>query len=417
MELTYLDPNRVVPPEEWEAAVERRVGLAGLLARGEDRFGDSLGWLDPEEWAGEGTLAEIEAAAKDIRRQAQVLVLIGVGGSNNGARAVVSALERPEGTRLAYMGHTLSPQALQQALASLEGKSVYVNCIAKNFETLEPGASFRVMRGWMREKYGEGYHSRVAVTGTPGSQLQALSREHGWRFFPFPPNIGGRFSGLSPVGLLPMAAAGVDIRALAEGAKAMRRELLAASPRDNLALRYACLRNLLHQKGYALELLAAFEPRLAGFFKWWIQLFAESEGKDGKGLFPVCADYSEDLHSMGQYVQEGRSILFETFLSVKEKDGDLAPRADGVRDGFGYLDGQDFDGLNRAAFRATQRAHSQKLPCLTLEVDRLDEWHMGALLYFFFCACYLSGSILGVNPFDQPGVEAYKRWMFEALGK
>ncbi len=233
----------------------------------------------------------------------------------------------------------------------------------------------------------------------------------------FPPDIGGRFSALSDVGLLPMAVAGVDIRALAAGANEMRKRLLTDEPLENPALRYACLRNLLYKKGYKLEMLSSFEPQFNGFYRWWTQLFAESEGKDGKGLFPVTADYSEDLHSVGQYVQDGEPILFESFLDVLTPNASLLSEGDGAEDGFDYLAGRDFWTVNKIAFEATRTAHGRKLPCLTLELSALDEKTLGALFYFFHCVCYLSGTILGVHPFSQPGVEAYKGYMFQALGK
>jgi len=415
--LDYLDRKGIVSQAEWEQAVQRHAAYARLLADGEPRYANDLGWLEPDKWAGNEQLGRIEAVADEIRRNADAFVLIGVGGSNNAARAAITALQKPNTPEIVYMGNTLSAHALSRVLGRLEGKSIYIDCIAKNFETLEPGVSFRLLRKTLTAAYGDAAGRRIVVTGTPGSPLEALSRKHGWRFMTFPPDIGGRFSALSDVGLLPMAVAGVDIRALVAGATEMRKQLLAADPRKNPALRYACLRNLLYAKGYKLEMLAAFEPQFRGFSMWWTQLFAESEGKDGKGLFPVTADYSEDLHSIGQYVQDGEPILFESFLDVQTPNASLAPESDGVEDGFDYLAGKDFWAINKTAFEATRTAHGQKLPCLTLRLDALDEKTFGTLFYFYQCVCYLSGTILRINPFNQPGVEAYKGYMFQALGR
>lgn len=393
---------------------------AGILERakaGEERYADAQGWLHVEECAGGEQLERLEALAAEIREKADAFVLIGVGGSNNAARSVIEALQTDKRVKIVYGGNTLSPYMLTRMLEELEGKSVYIDCIAKNFETLEPGASFRLLRELLYKRFGEDAAGRIICTGSRGSALERLCAENGYTFLDFPLRVGGRFSGLTNVGLLPMAVAGIDIRALCRGAADMERRLRGENAEENLAYRYACLRNLYLQKGYKLEMLAAFEPQLCWFFKWWTQLFAESEGKDGKGLFPVTGQFCEELHSVGQYIQDGAPLLFETFLDVKEPNASLTAKADGVKDGFDYLNGKDFWEINKASFHATVRAHKEKLPCLILELDRLDAYHFGQLFYFFQFACYLSAELLGVNPFDQPGVEAYKGWMFRALGK
>ena len=214
-----------------------------------------------------------------------------------------------------------------------------------------------------------------------------------------------------------MAIAGIDIRALVRGAKDMENALHTGAPAENIALRYAVLRNLYYKRGYTMELLASFEPQFRFFYKWWIQLFAESEGKEGKGLFPIAAEYSEELHAVGQYIQDGAPLMFETFLDVKARQDSLIVMSDQKADFFDYLNGKDFFDINKAAFSATLTAHSQKLPCLILEIPTLDAYNFGQLFYFFQFSCYISGCLLGINPFDQPGVEAYKKWMFCALGK
>ena len=383
---------------------------------GEARYANSLGWLHVGEWAGKERVEALQRLAAEIRAKTDTFVLIGVGGSNNAARSAISALAGEDAVKIVYAGNTLSPAALRQAMQNAAGR-LYVDCIAKNFETLEPGASFRLFRGLLRERCGGEASSRIAATGSRGSLLERLCAEQGYTFLEFPANVGGRYTALTSVGLLPMAAAGLDIAAMAEGAADMERVLRSQGPGENAAYRYACLRRLCWEEGYRIELLSSFDPRLHWFYKWWIQLFAESEGKEGKGLFPVSGEFSEELHAVGQFVQEGTPLLFETFLDVEDDGDTLAPAPDGIEDDFGYLDGRTFGAMNSAAYEATAEAHSRRLPCATLSLGRLDEYHFGALFYFFEFACYLSGSLLGVNPFDQPGVEDYKKRMFAALGK
>lgn len=394
-----------------EEAVLKRVQA------GESGFKDSLGWFHVEKWAGEAALSRIEKYAGQVREDGEVLVVIGVGGSNQAARAVVKALPERRGLTVEYAGNNVSSSYLYGLLERLKGKSVYINVIAKNFETLEPGISFRILRQYMKKRYGEEYRKRVFATGTRGRSLHLLCQKHGYIFFDFPADIGGRYSGLCNVGLFPAAAAGVDIRAMVKGAGDMERELKRESGEENTAFRYAAIRNLLYQKGCRVELLASFEPGLSYFYGWWTQLFAESEGKAGKGLFPAAVNYPEDLHSIGQFVQEGTPVLFETFLDVKGGNESIVLEADEVEDGFGYLNGRDLKEVGRIVSEAVIKAHGRRLPYIKLKTDELTEYSLGQLFYFFEFACYLSGSMLGVNPFDQPGVERYKEFMFEALGK
>ena len=410
--------TQFVSEEEWAAALSEAEAVYRKLPEEDERFADSLGWADLSKWAGEDTLLRIREIAGKVRENSDVFVLIGVGGSNNAARSVIEALTDNDGTEIVYAGNTLSPHALKKMLKKLEGKNFTIDCIAKNFETLEPGSSFRILRQVMAERYtAEEAAERTICTGTAGSSLEELCRKEGYTFVPFPDDIGGRYSAFSYVGLLPMAVSGADIESLVKGAEAMRERLLSEDGQENPAVLYAAARNLLFRKGYGVEMLSSFEPRLKWFYKWWIQLFAESEGKDGKGLFPAAAEYSEELHAVGQFLQDGTPFIFETFLDVKDPGASLIVQPDGKADGFDYLNGWDFADINRAAFRATLKAHSEKMPCLVLEAGCIDEYHFGELFYFFQFACRLSGRMLGIDPFDQPGVEAYKKWMFEALGK
>ena len=403
--------------ERLKNVMQENGNLLEKVQRGEEEYADSLGWLNVEEWAGSAAVAGIKALADKIRANADVFVLIGVGGSNNAARAVIEALKEDGSPEIVYAGNTLSPHAISKMLHKLKGKSVYVNCIAKNFETLEPGSVFRILRKFMYETYGEEASKRMIATGTPNSSLEQLCRDNGYEFLEFPGNIGGRYTAMSNVGLLPMAAAGIDICSLVKGAENMQKQLRTDNAEKNIAYRYAYHRNLLYNQGYPIEMLSGFEPQFRWFYKWWIQLFAESEGKDNKGIYPVASEYSEELHAIGQFVQEGSSVIFETFLKVSEQNASVMVEPDKDNDYFDYLDNKDFWDINETAYEATVKAHKKRLPCTTIEMKALDSYHFGELFYFFQFACYLSCRIMGVNPFDQPGVEAYKKNMFSALGK
>ena len=363
--------------------MEEKKGILEKILKGQKEYQDALGWFRTEEWANQANLDYFCELAEKIREDADVFVIIGVGGSNNAARSVIKALQTDRKVEIVYAGNTLSPHALNKMLESLEGKSVYIDCIAKNFETLEPGASFRILRKFLYEKYGEDAGKRIFATGTRGSSLEKLCRDHGYTFLEFPENVGGRFSAFTSVGLLPMAVAGLDIRSFVKGAAKMERQLKESDWKNNMAYQYACLRNLYREKGYGIEMLAGFEPQFRWFYKWWIQLFAETEGKDGKGLFPVSAEFCEELHAVGQFIQEGTPLLFETFLDVQEQNSSLSAPKDWVEDFFDYLNGKDFWEMNKASFTATVKAHREKLPCLVLEIGKVDEYHFGELFYFF----------------------------------
>lgn len=417
VQLEFNDGSGHVSLEELEEYMKQKEDILACAQAGEARYRDSLGWLHVEEWAGEERIAEIETFAKRVRDDGDILVVIGIGGSNQAARAVIEALAGKGKVKILYAGNNISSVYMQNILDQLEGKSVYINVIAKNFETMEPGIGFRVLRQYLKKRYGNEYGSRVFATGTRGSRLQELCEAHDYTFLDFPEDIGGRYSALCNVGLFPAAVAGVDIHAIADGARDMEDELRKLPANKNNAFKYAALRNVLYQKGFRMEMLASFEPRYQYFNGWWTQLFAESEGKEGKGLYPVAVKYSEDLHSIGQFVQEGSPVLFETFLDVKNQETPVLLEADEVEDEFDYLNGADLRDINRTAFLATFRAHSERLPCVRMQIEELSEYTFGQLFYFFEFACYLSGSMLGVNPFNQPGVESYKGYMFEALGK
>ena len=412
LDLFYFDTIRKLSSNEINSYIMKQNTVLEQIQNDADNicFADFLGWKKVDRWAGPRILFSLEQLAAEVRREANTFVLVGVGGSNNAARAVIKGLPPDGKISVLYGGNTLSPYDINKMLNKLENKSFYINVIAKNFETLEPGSGFRVLRHRMEELYGkDGAAHRIICTGTHGSYFEELCKKEGYRFLTFPETIGGRYSAFCDVGLFPMAVAGINIRQLVAGAKDMQNRLYTTKGAENPAMYYASVRNLLYAAGYRIEMLAAFESRFRYFAKWWTQLFAESEGKDGKGLYPVFAEYSEDLHSVGQFVQDGSRIIFETFLEIRNQDAGYILFPDHVDDRFSYLDGTDFWDINKSAYEATVSAHARILPCFKLCVDSLDAYHFGQLFYFFFFSCYLSASLAGVNPFDQPGVEAYKQ--------
>lgn len=409
----------VVSESEIRATIEQYQLLISDVQRGEEQYSGSLGWLDVRAQE----IEELVHVANRVNQIAEVMIVIGIGGSNRGAVAALEALKRTSlsSTTLYFAGDTLSSTCLSDALAVIEHKSVVLNVIAKDFNTVEPGITFRMLRSAMQTKYGTAYEQRIIVTGSKGSgQLYELAQQHGYTYLPFPSDIGGRFSVLSPVGLFPLAVAGVDIQNLLEGAFAMQQKVRTIQGIGNPAIEYAVLRSLIRKKGVVLESLVTFEPDLQHFTRWWIQLFAETEGKTDQVLFPIGFSYSEDLHAVGQYVQQGPRILLETFLDLQyaETNCMIKPSND-VVDGFSYMDEKPFSLLNKAVYQAALEAHSKDgIPCIELKSDcSLHAESLGGLFYFFLFSAYLSARLLGVNPFDQEGVEQYKRNMYAGLGK
>ena len=418
--LTFAGGRTGLTEEVLDQRVQAAAPLLAEVLAGEEAHRDNLGWFSVDEAAGPERVDFLLEQAARVRADADAFVVIGIGGSNQAARAVVKALRPENGPAILWAGNTISACETARLLKELDGyRSVYIDCIAKNFETLEPGISFRVLRHYLEQRYGQAEAAkRIFATGTPGSTLHQLCMDNGYTFLTFPERIGGRYSVGSDVGLFPMAVAGVDVKALVQGMRDMRDELRAAPAGENLALRYACLRKWMLEQGLSLEMLAFFEPRLDYFAKWWIQLFAESEGKDGTGLYPVVSSNSEDLHSIGQFIQQGSPILFETFVTVRARDASVVLPATDKKDYFDYLTGRDFWDINDTARQATMRAHSEGgIPCLELSIPAIDAHTLGELFYFFLFSCYLSCRLVGVNPFNQPGVESYKGYMFKNLGK
>ena len=411
------------------------VGLApqvaaahNLLHSGKCLGSDFLGWVTlPEDYDKE-EFARIKAAAKRIQEDSDVLVVIGIGGSYLGARAAIEFLHSQNYNQLCkgtpeiyFAGNTLSPSALSDVIKLCEGKRVSLNVISKSGTTTEPAVAFRVLREYMESRYGEAEAAKriYCTTDKARGTLKQLADEKGYETFVVPDNVGGRFSVLTAVGLLPIAASGADIDKLMLGARMAMKDYADCDLAANDCYRYAALRNAFYRSGKAIELLVAYEPRFTMMAEWFKQLYGESEGKDGKGLFPASVVFSTDLHSMGQYVQAGRRILFETVVNIGSAGEDIIIKEDAQDgDGLNFLKGKPLSFVNRKAFEGTVLAHTDgDVPNLVIDIDKADEEDLGRLIYFFEKACAISGIMLGVNPFDQPGVESYKKNMFALLGK
>ncbi|MDR0922988.1 MAG: glucose-6-phosphate isomerase [Hungatella sp.] len=392
---------------------------------------DFLGWIDlPVDYDKE-EFQRIKTAAEKIQNDSDVLLVIGIGGSYLGARAAIEFLSHsfynvlPKGKRktpeIYFVGNSISSKYIHDLKDVLEGKDFSVNIISKSGTTTEPAIAFRVFKDMLIEKYGrEEANKRIyATTDKARGALKNLADEEGYESFVVPDDVGGRFSVLTAVGLLPIAVSGADIDKLMEGAEAARKETLEAPYESNGALQYAAVRNILLRKGKTVEIVANYEPSLHYVSEWWKQLFGESEGKDQRGIFPAAVDLTTDLHSMGQFIQDGSRIMFETVLEMEESPGSILLKEEEVdTDGMNYLAGKSVDFVNKSAMNGTILAHTDgNVPNLMVKIPKQDEYSLGQLFYFFEYACGISGYILGVNPFNQPGVESYKKNMFALLGK
>ena len=424
-----LDLSKIAAfiPEDYVASRQQALEkAASMLANHDGPGGDFTGWVylprdyDKEEFA------RIKAAAKKIKEQSEVLVVIGIGGSYLGARAVVELLGSPnynlkkkDTPDIYFAGNGLSTDALLELIKIIGDRDFSVNVISKSGTTTEPAVAFRIFKAMLEEKYGkEGAKERIyATTDKARGALKGLADAEGYEEFVVPDDIGGRFSVLTAVGLLPIAAAGIDIDALMAGAaKAM--EEYGKGGLDNQAWQYAAARHALYQQGKKIELLACYEPSFRFFAEWWKQLYGESEGKQGKGLFPASVEFTADLHSMGQYIQEGERLMFETVVKFAPKGEFIIPNDSANVDGLNFLAGKPLAFVNEQAMRGTMLAHVDGgVPNVLVEAPALSAETAGYLIYFFEYVCGLSGYLLEVNPFDQPGVEAYKKNMFALLGK
>ena len=409
--------------------MENHISAAHKMINDKTGLGnDFLGWVNlPVDYDKE-EFARIKKAAEKIKNDTDILIVIGIGGSYLGARAAIEFLKgtyynqlRENTPEIYFAGNSISGAYLDDLIKMCKGKRVSVNIISKSGTTTEPAVAFRVFRKYLEEQYGQKEAARRIYCTTDKSRgtLKALADEKGYECFVVPDDVGGRFSVLTAVGLLPIAAAGADIDKLMEGAAKAVEKYNEPNLYKNDCYTYAALRNVFYNKGKTVELLASYEPRFTMMAEWFKQLFGESEGKDNKGLFPASVTFSTDLHSMGQYVQDGARLMFETVVTFSESDKDvIIEKEDNDGDGLNFLAGKTMSFVNSKAFEGTVLAHTDGgVPNLVISVDKPDEENLGELIYFFEKACAISGYILGVNPFDQPGVESYKKNMFALLGK
>ncbi len=411
------------------AAIGPQVHAAHKLLTEKSGLGnDFLGWTDLPTAYDKEEFARIKAAAKKIQADSDVLIVIGIGGSYLGARAAIELLKSPfynnmkkDTPEIYFAGNNISADYLNTIISLCEGKRVSVNIISKSGTTTEPALAFRVFREMLEKEYGkEGAKERIyATTDKARGTLKELSDREGYETFVIADDVGGRYSVLTAVGLLPMAVAGVDIDAVMGGAQKALEELSVDDLEKNDCYKYAALRNILYRKGKSVELLVSYEPSFAMMNEWFKQLYGESEGKDNKGLFPASVIFSTDLHSMGQFIQEGSRTMFETVVSIGKPQLDFFVKDDPENlDGLNFLSNQNMSVVNQKAMQGTILAHTQGgVPNMVLEVPMINEHEFGYMVYFFERACAISGYLLGVNPFDQPGVESYKKNMFALLGK
>ena len=401
------------------------------LHNGTGAGNDFLGWIDLPVNYDKDEFERIKKAAAKIQSDSDILVVIGIGGSYLGARAAIEMLtsnfqnamenDKLNVPKIFYVGNNISSTYMTELLHAIEGKDVSLNIISKSGTTTEPAIAFRILKKYLEEKYGvEEARKRIyATTDKAKGALKTLANAEGYETFVVPDDVGGRFSVLTAVGLLPIAAAGINIDEMMQGAADAREAYANPSLQENDAYKYAAVRNALYNKGKIIEVLVNYEPSLHYFNEWWKQLYGESEGKDNKGLFPAAVDFTTDLHSMGQYIQEGRRCLFETVINVEKAKYEINIEEDAEDlDGLNFLAGKTMDFVNKQAFQGTLLAHNDGgVPNMVLNVPELSAYYFGYMVYFFEKACGISGYLLGVNPFNQPGVEAYKKNMFALLGK
>lgn len=418
----------VVGDHEWEAMVPQVKAAHTTLHEKMGLGNDFLGWMDLPVNYDRDEFARIQKAAKQIQKDSEVLVVIGIGGSYLGARAVIEQLRSPlynnkkkDTPDIYFVGNSLNPTYLSEVISICEGRDLSVNIISKSGTTTEPALAFRIFRELLEKKYGkDGAKKRIyATTDRAKGTLKELSDREGYETFVVPDDVGGRFSVLTAVGLLPIAVAGIDIQALMDGAAAAREAYANPDLFQNECYKYAALRNILYRKGKSVEMFITYDPAFAMMNEWLKQLFGESEGKDNKGLYPSSAVFSTDLHSLGQFIQEGSRIMFETVIRPEQPMQDYFVKDDPDNfDGLNFLSNQNMSVVNDKAFQGTVLAHTEGgVPNVVLEMPVMSEFSLGYLIYFFEKACAVSGYLLGVNPFNQPGVESYKSNMFALLGK
>ena len=427
----YSKASKFISDDEVVAMKKIAEDAKEVLVNKSGAGNDFLGWIDLPVDYDKDEFARIKAAAKKIQSDSEVLVVIGIGGSYLGARAAIDFLrhgfynnvskEIRKTPEIYYAGNSISPAYLKGLLDVVGDRDFSVNIISKSGTTTEPAIAFRIFKEKLEKKYGKEEAAKriYATTDKAKGALKNLATEEGYESFVVPDDVGGRFSVLTAVGLLPIAVSGADIDKLMEGAASGREKALNNTFEDNDAVKYAAIRNILLRKGKSIEITANYEPSLHYFGEWWKQLYGESEGKDQKGIFPAAVDLTTDLHSMGQFIQDGSRLMFETVVNIEKTDADIViqEEADDL-DGLNYLAGKDMDFVNKSAMNGTILAHTDgNVPNLMVNVPEQNEFYLGELFYMYEFACGVSGYILGVNPFNQPGVESYKENMFALLGK
>jgi glucose-6-phosphate isomerase len=429
LEIEITNLSKTVSENELKALSPKVAELNEVINKRSGKGNDYLGWLDLPSTTEDSFIEGIEKLAEEIQEKADVFLCIGIGGSYLGSKAVVNALNKPfydvyekkdrKYPAMVFAGQNLSADYMNSLFKYLEGKSVYVNVISKSGTTTEPAVAFRIIKKFMEEKYGKETKNRIiATTDKSRGALKKLADTEGYKTFVIPDDVGGRFSVLTPVGLLPIAVAGHSIKKLIEGARNFERLTTEADIYKNPAYMYAACRYLLYKKGYCIELLSNFEPGLHFVSEWWKQLYGESEGKDKKGVFPAAVDFTTDLHSMGQYIQDGERKIFETFLMAGPKTKLDIPVDPQNLDGLNFLSGIDINHANKMAYEGTRLAHLEGgVPNMTITLPELNEYYLGELIYFYEKAVAMSGYLIDVNPFDQPGVESYKKNMFALMKK
>lgn len=427
----YSLANKFISEDEVKSMTEIAAAAKETLVSKKGAGNDFLGWIDLPENYDKEEFERIKKAAQKIQSDSEVLIVIGIGGSYLGARAAIEFLRHgfyncveksvrktPE---IYYAGNSISGTYLSQLIETIGDRDFSVNIISKSGTTTEPAIAFRVFKEMLENKYGKEEAAKriYATTDQEKGALKNLATEEGYESFVVPDDVGGRFSVLTAVGLLPIAVSGADLDLLMQGAQSMRKLCLDTSVEKNDSVMYAAIRNILLRKGKSVEVLANYEPFFHYVSEWWKQLYGESEGKDQKGIFPASVDLTTDLHSMGQFIQDGARIMFETVMELETPAFDIVLKEEPVDlDGLNYLSGKTLDFVNKSAMKGTQLAHTDgNVPNLVIRVPEQNEFYLGELFYFFEFACGVSGYILGVNPFNQPGVESYKKNMFALLGK
>ena len=424
--LDFIDEREII-------AMQEKVNLCHkMLHEGTGEGSEFSGWVDlPNTTHGDCPLVHLKSAAEKIRGNCDIFIILGIGGSYLGARAAIEMLnhnfynelpkEKRNGPKIYFAGHNVSSTYLKELLDIIGDQDICINVISKSGTTTETAIAFRIFRRYMEERYGKSEAARriYATTDKSSGALKKLADKEGYETFVVPDDIGGRYSVLTPVGLLPMAVAGVDIAEVMQGAKMAADHLSDDNINNNPAYQYAAVRNILYSMGKTTEVIVNYEPNLFYFGEWFKQLFGESEGKDGKGIFPASLNFTTDLHSMGQYMQDGKRNIFETILNIeKPKEEILISRDEDDLDGLNYISGKTLDFVNKSAMKGTIAAHIDGgVPNLVINIPEISPYYFGYLVYFFEKACGMSGYLLGVNPFNQPGVEAYKKNMLQLLGK